>query len=84
VSETRSARKTLASILVDGGIVTQGQVDAAFQRQLETGRLIGESLVELGHTSEENIGWGLSKQLGIPYVDIQTGAADLELVRSFP
>jgi Type II secretion system (T2SS), protein E, N-terminal domain/Type II/IV secretion system protein len=64
--------------------VTQEQVDAAFQRQLETGRLIGETLVELGYTSEENIGWGLSKQLGIPYVDIQTGAADLELVRRFP
>jgi type IV pilus assembly protein PilB len=84
VSQTRSTRPTLSSILVDGGVVTQEQVDAAFQRQLETGRLIGESLVELGYTSEENIGWGLSKQLGIPYVDIQTGAADLELVRKFP
>ena len=84
VSQTRSTRQTLASILVDGGIVTQEQVDAAFQRQLETGRMIGETLVELGFTTEENIGWGLSKQLGIPYVDVQTGAADLELVRSFP
>lgn len=84
MSQTRSTRQTLASILVEGGIVTQDQVDAAFQRQLETGRLIGETLVELGYTSEENIGWGLSKQLGIPYVDIQSGAADLELVRSFP
>ena len=84
VSQTRSTRQTLSQILVDGGVVTQDQVDAAFQRQLETGRLIGETLVEMGHTSEENIGWGLSKQLGIPYVDIQTGAADLELVRSFP
>ena len=84
MSQTRSTRQTLASILVDGGVVTQEQVDAAFQRQLETGRLIGETLVEMGSTSEENIGWGLSKQLGIPYVDIQTGAADLDLVRSFP
>lgn len=84
MSQTRSTRPTLSSILVNGGIVTQEQVDAAFQRQLETGRLIGETLVELGYTSEENIGWGLSKQLDIPYVDIQTGAADLELVRKFP
>jgi hypothetical protein len=36
VSQTRSARQTLASILVEGAIVTQEQVDAAFQRQLET------------------------------------------------
>jgi type II secretion system (T2SS) protein E/type II/IV secretion system protein len=84
VSETGQTKRTLASILIDGGIVTPEQVDAAFQQQLETGRLIGESLVELGFTSEENIGWALSKQLGIPYVDLASGAADLDLVRRFP
>ena len=84
MSETGQTKRTLASILIDGGIVTPEQVDAAFQQQLETGRLIGESLVELGYTTEENIGWALSKQLGIPYVDLASGAADLELVRRFP
>jgi Type II secretion system (T2SS), protein E, N-terminal domain/Type II/IV secretion system protein len=84
VTETGHTKRTLASILVDAGIVTLEQVDAAVQRQLTTGRLIGETLVELGYTSEENIGWALSKQLGIPYVDIQSGAADLDLVRHFP
>jgi hypothetical protein len=84
VSETSQTKRTLASILIDGGIVTPEQVDAAFQQQLETGRLIGESLVEMGFTTEENIGWALSKQLGIPYVDLASGAADLDLVRQFP
>jgi type IV pilus assembly protein PilB len=84
VSETGQTKRTLASILIDGGIVTPEQVDAAFQQQLETGRLIGESLVEMGFTTEENIGWALSKQLGIPYVDLATGAADLDLLGRFP
>lgn len=84
MSETGQKKRTLASILIDGGIVTPEQVDAAFQQQLETGRLIGESLVEMGFTTEENIGWALSKQLGIPYVDLVTGAADLDLVQRFP
>jgi hypothetical protein len=84
VNETGQKKRTLASILIDGGIVTPEQVDAAFQQQLETGRLIGESLVEMGFTTEENIGWALSKQLGIPYVDLVTGAADLDLVERFP
>jgi len=84
LSETGQKKRTLASILIDGGIVTPEQVDAAFQQQLETGRLIGESLVEMGFTTEENIGWALSKQLGIPYVDLASGAADMELVRRFP
>ena len=84
VSETGQKKRTLASILIDGGIVTPEQVDAAFQQQLETGRLIGESLVEMGFTTEENIGWALSKQLGIPYVDLASGAADMDLIRRFP
>lgn len=84
MSETGQTKRTLASILIDGGIVTPEQVDAAFQQQLETGRLIGETLVEMGFTTEENIGWALSKQLGIPYVDLASGAADMDLVRRFP
>src|SRR5207245_347654 len=46
--------------------------------------MIGETIVELGFTSEENIGWALSKQLGIPYVDVRPEAIDAEQVRRFP
>ena len=76
--------RTLTSILVESGIVTEAQVEQGLVRQRETGNLIGESLVELGFTSEENIGWALSKQLGIPYVDVRPEAIDSEQVRRFP
>ncbi|MBI4364212.1 MAG: Flp pilus assembly complex ATPase component TadA [Candidatus Latescibacteria bacterium] len=76
--------RTLTSILVESGIVTDAQVEQALARQRETGNLIGETLVELGFTSEENIGWALSKQLGIPYVDVRPEAIDAEEVRRFP
>src|SRR5207244_11514386 len=80
----RSPTRTLTSILVEGGIVNEAQVEQALARQRETGTLIGEALVELGFTSEENIGWALSKQLGIPYVDVRPEAIDSEQVRRFP
>lgn len=77
-------RRTVCEILVDGGIVTPEQVDQGLVRQVETGRLIGETLVELGFTTEENIAWALSKQLGIPYADVMPETLDRELMKRFP
>jgi Tfp pilus assembly pilus retraction ATPase PilT len=76
--------RTLTSILVECGIVTDEQVGKALVRQRETGLLIGETLVELGFTTEENIGWALSRQLGFPYADIHPSSVDSALVKRFP
>ncbi len=84
MNRPKSPTRTLTSILVEAGIVTESQVEQALARQRETGSLIGETIVELGFTSEENIGWALSKQLGIPYVDVRPEAIDAEHVRRFP
>ena len=84
MSPTKTPVRRLTSILVECGIVTDAQVEKALQRQRETGHFIGESLVELGFTSEENIGWALSKQLGVPYADVQARAVDPDLVKRFP
>ena len=82
-STTRPTRR-MTSILIDCGLVTSEQVAEAVSRQIETGRMIGETLVELGFTTEESIVWALSKQLGIPYADVQPQAIDGDLVRRFP
>jgi len=74
----------MTSILMDCGLVTSEQIEEAVSRQIETGRMIGETLVELGFLTEESIIWALSKQLGVPYADVQPQAIDGELVRRFP
>jgi MSHA biogenesis protein MshE len=76
--------RTLTSILVECGIVTDDQVGKALQRQRDTGLLIGETLVELGFTTEENIGWALSRQLGFPYADVHPSSVDAAMVKRFP
>jgi type II secretory ATPase GspE/PulE/Tfp pilus assembly ATPase PilB-like protein len=79
-----TSRRNITAILVEAGAVTRDQVVVALARQQETGRRIGEALVELGFVSEEDIGWALAHQLGIPFVDVRPDTIDIELVRSFP
>jgi MSHA biogenesis protein MshE len=74
----------MTSILTECGLITAEQVEEAVSRQIETGRMIGETLVELGITTEESIIWALSKQLGIPFADVRPESVDAELVRRFP
>lgn len=77
-------RQTISAILVEAGAITPEQVEVAIARHRETGRRVGEMLVELGFVSEEDIGWALARQLGIPFIDVRLEMLDVELVRSFP
>jgi MSHA biogenesis protein MshE len=74
----------ISSILLDAGVVTAEQIDAALARQLTTGLKIGETLVELGAVTEEDIGWALARQLQLPFVDPRPETLDRELLQSFP
>ena len=74
----------LTTLLQEAGLLTQEQIDAGLVRQRETGRRIGETLVEMGAVTEEDMSWALARQLGLPFVDIQLESLDAELIRSFP
>src|SRR5262245_28809614 len=74
----------ITDILVQAGVVTLEQVDAALEHQRVAGVRVGQSLVELGAASEYDIGWALARQLGYTYLDLTPSALDPELVRSFP
>jgi hypothetical protein len=84
VTSMNRPTRRMTSILMDCGLVTSEQIEQAVSRQTETGRMIGETLVELGYTTEESIIWALSKQLGVPFADVQPEAIDQDLVRRFP
>jgi Tfp pilus assembly pilus retraction ATPase PilT len=84
MNSSRPHTRNLASILLDAGVVTSEQVESALLRQRQTGLRIGETLVELGHATEEDIGWALARQLGIPFVDLQVTSLDRDLLGTFP
>ncbi len=70
--------KKLGELLVEGGLVSRGQLDDALQAQMIYGGRLGTNLVELGYLSESHLAEFLSTQLGLPAVS----AAEIDAVSS--
>lgn len=66
-----SQRIRLGDLLVQASLVTPAQVETALARQKETGRRLGETLVELGHVSEQEVAQVLSSQLSVPWANLR-------------
>ena len=52
--------------------MTPDQVESALNNQREQGGRFGEALVRTGGASEIDVCWALSRQLGMPLIDLQT------------
>ena len=81
----RSLRPRLGTILLERSFITPDQLEAAIrmQRQARRGRL-GEWLVRLGHIEEHQITLALSRQFGIPVINLQNAPARTDAVKLVP
>jgi hypothetical protein len=77
-------RPKLGDILTRLRLVDEGQVRAALVHQSRSGKLFGESLLDLGFVGQDDLSWALSSQLGLPYVAVTADMADPELLGGFP
>ena len=84
MSQALSGTPLLASILVEWGIVSEEQVEHGRARQRVTGGRLGEALVDLGFSTEDDIGRALAKALGTPFTNIDLSAIDPSIVNRFP
>jgi general secretion pathway protein E len=74
-------RQKIGEILVRWGHVTPAQIDQALRQQSDKGGLIGEILVAMEATSEENVMKALAAQLDYPFeAKIDADGIDLELL----
>ena len=48
-------RVRLGDVLIEKGLITQEQLEKALSEQKEKGTLLGETLVNLGYVSQDNI-----------------------------
>ena len=75
------AYKRLGDVLVDAGLITDGQLADALEAQKQTKRRLGDELISQGVISEQGLIEALQMQLGIEFVDLSQGDLDPEMSR---
>lgn len=77
-------RIRLGDLLVAQQFITQDQLEAALSEQKKSGLKLGRQLIALGYVEENTLLDLLSKQLGIPFVELKHFRFDRELVQTLP
>lgn len=62
--------KRIGELLVEGGVLSQSQLEQALFAQRKDGRKLGQLLVELGFVTEVQVTQTLSRQLSVPWVSL--------------
>jgi type IV pilus assembly protein PilB len=70
----------LGQLLVDGRVLTKEQLDFALGVKVESGKRLGEIVVDLGFTTERAIAGALAEQYELEYVDLEGLKLDQEAV----
>jgi type IV pilus assembly protein PilB len=68
--------RALASILLERGLISQDQLEAAEDEQRSTGRGLSRVLIDRGDVSERDLVSALAMQIGMPFVDLSDGQVD--------
>jgi twitching motility protein PilT len=64
--------KPLGEVLVDERLISREQLQQALLRQKETGQPLGKILLESGLIEEKSLVEAVAKQIGLPFVDLET------------
>jgi type IV pilus assembly protein PilB len=70
----------LGRLLVDGRVISQEQLDFALGVKAESGKRLGEIVVDLGFTTERAIAGALAEQYELEYVDLEGAEPDRDAV----
>jgi len=74
----------LGEVLLANALITPEQFKRAMAEQAQSGKRLGQVLVEQGAVNEDDIAWALGNQLGYPYVFLAREIIDEEAVRLLP
>lgn len=74
----------LGDVLINGGVITQEQLEKALNLQKGSGKKLGEVLVDEGIITEEAIAKALSRQLGIDMIEVQNARIPEEILGLIP
>ena len=74
-------KRPLGEILVGKRVITQAQLEAALEEQKRTRVRLGEALIALGYTTEEQITEAIAVQLRVSYINLDEYRPEPELMR---
>ena len=81
----RVIKKQLGELLIERKVIDKKQLEQALKVQQEKGGLIGQVLVNLGFSTEEEIAHqALTAQYGFPYLPLNNYEIDEEVVKILP
>ncbi len=76
--------KQLGDILLEEGLVTEGQLMAALDEQATRGESLGRVLVEIGMLTESQLVKALARQVGMEFVELADYPVDRAAVAMLP
>jgi cellulose synthase/poly-beta-1,6-N-acetylglucosamine synthase-like glycosyltransferase len=76
--------RLLGEVLLDLGLVSEGQIEDALDVQARTGDRLGEVLLHSGVIDERELAGALADQLRLPLLDVSAFEPDPEAVRIVP
>lgn len=84
MSFRRVTTKQLGELLIERKIITTEQLQKALDFQRVNGGLVGEILVQLGFSKEEDIAQVLTAQYGFPYLPLSSYDIDMDTAKIIP
>lgn len=81
---TPTLHKRLGEMLVEAGLLSQPDVDAAFAQARAAGVRLGEYIVQQGMVTAEALALTLSTQLGLRFLDLLRTTVQPEAIRLVP
>ena len=76
--------KKIGEILLKANLITNDQLQQALQEQKRSGERLGSLLVKMGFLAEEDILSCLSKQFGVPAIDLETFQIEGSVLETIP
>jgi len=80
----RIITKRIGELLLERGVITNTKLEEALAYQKEHGGLLGQVLIRLGFTTEEEIALVLTAQYGFPYLPLASYEIDGGLTTLVP
>jgi len=74
----------MGEMLLEAGLITEGQLQEAVSRSTEQKIRLGKALVELGAITEHDVAKVVASQLGLPFVDLRDAKFHPDAVKLVP